>query len=97
MGAQRLTPPTARSFQRGAGVPPRQACRWPARGAAGGKDPGGAVFAYDMEPNGLNRASAGALVLRAIHDIDESSAEQRDVLLMDLLCAAWGSLSAQNQ
>jgi hypothetical protein len=50
-----------------------------------------------MEPNGLDRASTAAQVLRAIHDIDQSSDEQRDVLLFDLLCAAWGSPSAQSQ
>jgi len=38
-----------------------------------------------------------ALVLRAIDDIDERDEELRDALLSDLLCAAWGSVLAQNQ
>jgi hypothetical protein len=37
------------------------------------------------------------LVMRAIDDIDASDDEQRDALLSDLLCAAWGSIWAQNQ
>lgn len=52
-----------------------------------------------MEPNdwppGLEPAEA--LVVRAIDDIDESDDEMRDALLCDLLCAAWGSILAQNQ
>lgn len=52
-----------------------------------------------MEPNGwpLDSLSAAALVARVIDDIDETSDEQRDALLSELLCAAWGSLWAQNQ
>jgi hypothetical protein len=52
-----------------------------------------------MEPNNwaLDRASAAALVVRAIDDIDASDDEYRDVLLSDLLCAAWGSVLAQQQ
>ncbi len=38
-----------------------------------------------------------ALVLRVIDDIDESDDELRDALLSDFLCAAWGSVRAQNQ
>jgi hypothetical protein len=38
-----------------------------------------------------------ALVLRALDDINESSDEDRDVLLEALMCAAWGSAWAQNQ
>jgi hypothetical protein len=37
------------------------------------------------------------LVVRAIDDIDQRSEEQRDALLLDLLCAAWGNPSARNQ
>jgi hypothetical protein len=37
------------------------------------------------------------LVVRAIDDIDQRSEEQRDALLLDLLCAAWGSPRARNQ
>jgi len=32
-----------------------------------------------------------------VYDIEENSDEQRDVLLVDLLCAAWGSEQGQNQ
>jgi hypothetical protein len=41
--------------------------------------------------------SADALVVRVIDDIDDSNDELRDALLCDLLCAAWGSILAQNQ
>ena len=53
-----------------------------------------------MEPNNdwpLDPVSAAALVIRAVDDIDSSNEEQRDMLLSDLLCAAWGSIYAQNQ
>jgi len=52
-----------------------------------------------MESNGwpLDSVSAAALVLRVIDDIQQSNDEQRDALLCELLCAAWGSLWAQNQ
>ena len=50
-----------------------------------------------MEPNGLDPASAAALVVRTIHDIEQSTDEQRDALLFDLPYAAWGSEPAQNQ
>jgi hypothetical protein len=40
--------------------------------------------------------SATALVARAIRDIDHSSDQQRDLLLSELLCAAWPSRWAQN-
>jgi hypothetical protein len=45
----------------------------------------------------LDPASAAALVVRAIDDIDASDDELRDALLSDLLCAAWGSVLAQKQ
>src|ERR1700677_2901544 len=38
-----------------------------------------------MEPNGLDPTSSAALVLRVVEDIDESSEEQRDALLVELL------------
>lgn len=41
--------------------------------------------------------SAAALVVRVVHDVDHSNEEQRDALLCNLLCAAWGSVLAQNQ
>jgi hypothetical protein len=52
-----------------------------------------------MESDGwpLDAVSAAALVARVIREIDQNSAEHRDVLLSDLLCAAWPSRSAQNQ
>lgn len=49
----------------------------------------------DREP--LDAMSATALVARAIRDIDASSEERRDVLLFDLLSAAWPEPVAQNQ
>jgi hypothetical protein len=45
----------------------------------------------------LDPITAAALVSRAIDDIDVSTEEQREALLSDLLCAAWGSVRAQNQ
>ena len=52
-----------------------------------------------MEPNDCppDALSSMALVMRVIDDIDESSEEQRDALLCELLCAAWGSVQGQNQ
>jgi len=50
-----------------------------------------------MEPNGLDPASAAELVVRTIDDIDRSSDGERAALLLDLLCAAWGSQAGQNQ
>lgn len=52
-----------------------------------------------MEPDiwPLDPTSAAALVVRVIDDVDVSSEEDRDQLLSELLCAAWGSLWAQNQ
>jgi hypothetical protein len=50
-----------------------------------------------MEPNGLDPVSTAELVVRAVHDIDHSSDEQREALLFELLCAAWGTLPAANQ
>jgi hypothetical protein len=42
-------------------------------------------------------ASAAAVVVRALEDIDGSDEEHRNALLMDLLCAAWGSVWARRQ
>ena len=47
-----------------------------------------------MEPNSLDPADNNALVVRTIHDIEQSIDEQRDALLLELLCAGWGTLSA---
>jgi len=38
-----------------------------------------------------------ALVARVVGDIDQSSRDQRDALLSDLLCAAWPTPGAQSQ
>ena len=51
----------------------------------------------DPEDTPLDPVAAAALVARAIDDIDVSTVEQREALLSDLLCAAWGSIWAQNQ
>jgi hypothetical protein len=45
----------------------------------------------------LDPIRAAALVAGAIDDIDASTPEQSEALLSDLLCAAWGSIWAQNQ
>jgi hypothetical protein len=52
-----------------------------------------------MESNNwpLDEVSAAELVVRVVDSIDASDDEQRDVLLSDLLSAAWGSVLAQNQ
>ena len=52
-----------------------------------------------MEPSRppFDPESGAALVVRVIDDIDESDEEQRNALLSDLFCAAWGSIRAQNQ
>jgi hypothetical protein len=52
-----------------------------------------------MESDGspLDAVSAAALLARVIREIDQSSEERRDVLLSNLLCAAWPSHLAQNQ
>ena len=56
---------------------------------------GGDVMESDNSP--LDRASAAELVVRVVDSIDASDDEYRDVLLSDLLFAAWGSVLAQNQ
>jgi hypothetical protein len=45
----------------------------------------------------LDRVSTAALVVRVIDDLDASGEDERDDLLCELLCAAWGSILAQNQ
>ncbi len=52
-----------------------------------------------MDPSDwpLDSVAGAELVARVVDDIDEASEEQRDALLYELLCAAWGSLWAQNQ
>jgi hypothetical protein len=56
---------------------------------------GGRMMEPSLPP--LDPESGAALVVRVIDDIDESDEEQRNALLSDLLCAAWGSIRAQNQ
>ena len=51
----------------------------------------------DADNRSLDAQSTNAVVERAKRDIELSSQETRDVLLCDLLCAAWGSVLAQNQ
>jgi hypothetical protein len=51
---------------------------------------------WPLDP-GSDPGAADALVVRVIDDIDESTEAQRNHLLSDLLCAAWGSILAQNQ
>jgi hypothetical protein len=52
-----------------------------------------------VEPDGppLDALSASELVARVIAAIDRGSEADLDVLLSDLLVAAWGNLPAQNQ
>jgi hypothetical protein len=45
----------------------------------------------------LDAADAVELVARIRCEIDEGGSERRDVLLSDLLCAAWPSQPAQDQ
>ncbi|HEY4428247.1 MAG TPA: hypothetical protein VGN08_08605 [Solirubrobacteraceae bacterium] len=45
----------------------------------------------------LDAASAAALVVRAVDDIDARRQEETDVLLSDFLCAAWPTPWAQDQ
>jgi hypothetical protein len=45
----------------------------------------------------LDQLSRAAAVVRVIDDINASNEEQRDMLLCELLCAAWGDILAQNQ
>ncbi len=57
--------------------------------------PGHALMEYDGWP--LDAASAAELVARLIEDIDHSGEEDRDILLSDLLCAAWPNPCSQSQ
>ena len=52
-----------------------------------------------MGPEGwpLDAASAAALVVRVVEEVEHRSEEESDVLLSDLLCAAWPSCWAQDQ
>jgi hypothetical protein len=52
-----------------------------------------------MEPSNwpLDPVATAALVVRTVDEIDATTEEHRDLLLSDLLCAAWPSVWAQNQ
>jgi hypothetical protein len=56
---------------------------------------GGAMM--DREGWPLDAASAAALVARVSRDLDCRSDEDVDILLSDLLCAAWPTCWAQDQ
>jgi len=45
----------------------------------------------------LDASYAHALVSRIARDVDDTSSECRDLLLEDLMCAAWPTSTAQNQ
>jgi hypothetical protein len=49
------------------------------------------------EPGQLDVAGGAGLVQRAVRDIDASDVAEVDVLLSDLLCAAWPTPRAQSQ
>lgn len=51
----------------------------------------------ESEPSPIESLPAGELVERAIRDIDESTSTRRDILLFDLLSAAWPEPVAQDQ
>jgi len=52
-----------------------------------------------MEPKiwPLDPMSAAVLVARVVDELDETTEEQSDSLLCELLDVAWGSVWAQNQ
>ncbi len=45
----------------------------------------------------LDERYAVALISRIARDVDDTSDERRDLLLEDLLCAAWPTSTAQDQ
>ena len=49
-----------------------------------------------MEPN-TDPLAIAMLVVRVVDEIDQRTEDEDVELLSDLLCAAWGSLKAQNQ
>jgi hypothetical protein len=51
----------------------------------------------EFDRDSLEAIATSELVPRAIREIDESGEERRDVLLFDLLSAAWPEPVAQNQ
>ena len=53
------------------------------------------MMEFDAEP--LDAASAAALVARVMQDLDGRDDQEGDLLLSDLLCAAWPSRRCQDQ
>jgi hypothetical protein len=53
------------------------------------------MMGFDAEP--LDRASAAELVVRVVRELDRREEQEDDVLLSDLLCAAWPSSRCQHQ
>ena len=51
----------------------------------------------EMDTPSQDPAVLASAVVRVVDEIDGSTEEQRDELLCALLCAAWGSIRAQNQ
>ena len=45
----------------------------------------------------LEARRALELIVRAIDDVENTSDERQDLLLADLLCAAWPTATAQDQ
>jgi hypothetical protein len=45
----------------------------------------------------LDAGYALALVARVMRDVEDASDERRDLLLDDLMCAAWPTSTAQDQ
>lgn len=56
---------------------------------------GAAMIGPDPEP--LDGASAVALIARVVREVDDRDEQEDDVLLSDLLCAAWPSSRCQHQ
>jgi hypothetical protein len=51
----------------------------------------------DLGVPSLDVVSTAALVRRAVRDIDRKGVAESDVLLTDLLCAAWPTPRTQHQ
>jgi hypothetical protein len=45
----------------------------------------------------LDTGAARELIARSVENLDDSADEHRDLLLADLLCAAWPTARAQDQ
>lgn len=53
------------------------------------------MMGFDAEP--LDHASAAELVARVVCELDRRDEREDDVLLSDLLCAAWPTSRCQHQ